>query len=239
MDHTDGIDGFCFVTGQSPGADAGIGANDVDAGHTTLRSPVIDLSSYEDPVFSYWRWFANAPASGANPASDWWQVQISNNGGATWTYLENTLQQDISWRRMAFRVADVLEPTAQFRIQFIASDSTTVGEYLDGGSLIEAAVDDIILYDLASGNGVTDGESAAVSAPSGFPNPAHGAVLLSGWHPVSTLRIHALHGGLVAELRTGADGTVTFDTSALAAGSYTVTGLDAAARRAAWTLVVE
>ena len=239
MDHTDGIAGFCFVTGQSPGADAGIGANDVDAGHTTLRSPVIDLSSYEDPVFSYWRWFANAPASGANPASDWWQVQISNNGGATWTYLENTLQQDISWRRMAFRVADVLEPTAQFRIQFIASDSTTVGEYLDGGSLIEAAVDDIILYDLASGNGVTDGESAAVSAPSGFPNPAHGAVLLSGWHPVSTLRIHALHGGLVAELRTGADGTVTFDTSALAAGSYTVTGLDAAARRAAWTLVVE
>ena len=86
---------------------------------------------------------------------------------------------------------------------------------------------------------MSDGESAAVSTPSGFPNPARGAVLFSGWHPASTLRIHALHGALVAELRTGADGTVTFDTAALATGSYTVTGLDAAARRAAWTLVVE
>ena len=45
--------------------------------------------------------------------------------------------------------ADVIEPTNEFMIRFIASDSTTVGEYLDGGSLVEAAVDDIVLYDAA------------------------------------------------------------------------------------------
>mgnify|MGYP006232648575 CR=1 FL=1 len=119
----------------------GIGANDVDGGHTTLVSPVIDLTPYENPVMTYWRWYANAPATGANPASDWWQVEITNDGGNTWQYLENTLQQDIAWRRKAFRVADVIEPTDAFQMRFIASDSTTLGEYLDGGSLVEAALD--------------------------------------------------------------------------------------------------
>ena len=237
MDHTDGIAGFCFVTGQSPGADAGIGANDVDAGHTTLRSPTIDLSSYTDPVLAYWRWFANAPASGANPASDWWQVQVSNNGGATWTYLENTLQQDISWRRMAFRVADVIEPTSQFRIQFIASDSTTVGEYLDGGSLIEAAVDDIIVYDIAGTSGVATTE--LLTAPSGFPNPARTHLQLTGWHPVSTLRILSATGALVHEVRTNASGEATLNVAHLAPGTYIAQGLNAAAQSAVWRFGVE
>ena len=73
-----------------------MGDNDVDGGHTTLLSPTIDLTPYESPVLAYWRWYANAPATGANPASDWWQGEVSNDGGTTWQYLDNTSQQDIS-----------------------------------------------------------------------------------------------------------------------------------------------
>ena len=113
-DHTVGFAGYCVLTGVSPGTDAGIGENDVDGGHTTLRSPIIDLTPYQNPVMEYWRWYVNAPSGGANPASDWWQVQISSDGGDTWQYLENTSQQDIAWRRKAFNISEHIELTSEF-----------------------------------------------------------------------------------------------------------------------------
>lgn len=198
-DHTPGAGGYAFITGQNPAVDAGIGANDVDAGHTTLLSPVIDLTEYENPVMAYWRWYTNAPPTGANPASDWWQVSLSNDGGETWQYLENTLQQDISWRRKAFRIADVIEPTAEFRMRFVASDSTTIGEYLDGGSLVEAALDDIVLYDLAQPESVVETAGAVLTA---FPNPLRTGDRLTsrGWMPRSVWRVVD---GLGREVATG------------------------------------
>lgn len=171
FEHTGGAIGeLCFLTGQSPSPDGGIGENDVDGGHTTLRSPVIDLSSYEMPVFAYWRWFVNGPAGGANPGTDWWQVQVSDDAGSSWTYLENTRTQDISWRRKAFRIEDYVDVTSEFQIQLIASDSTFIGQNLDGGSLIEAAVDDIVLYDLGVPDNVNETDfSLDLNL---YPNPA-------------------------------------------------------------------
>ena len=224
QDHTDGLYGFAYVTGLSSELGAAIGENDVDGGHTTLVSPVIDLTPYENPVLSYWRWYANAPASGANPASDWWQVEISNDGGNTWQYLENTSQQDISWRRKAFRVADVIELSESFQMRFIASDSTTVGEYLDGGSLVEAAVDDIVLYDLASEDGLNEATPLSVDV---MPNPASDQVMLTGWTPTGTVRVWDLQGREVASRRADGAGRVGFDVSGWAEGVYLAGGWDA------------
>ena len=222
LDHTDGDDGFAYVTGLNDAIDGGIGANDVDGGHTTLVSPVIDLTPYEDPVFSYWRWYVNAPATGANPASDWWQVEVTNDAGNTWQYLENTSQQDVSWRRKAFRVADVLDITNSFQIRFIASDSTTVGEYLDGGSLVEAAVDDIVLYDLVA-NGSDAVESTEVKRPVCFPNPTTDMVQTSGWMPGSTLRVYDLEGREVLAKRV--QGTATLTVASWPQGMYVLKGV--------------
>ena len=169
-EHTGGVDGLlCFLTGQSTTPDGGIGENDVDGGHTTLRSPIVDISGFEDPVLSYWRWYVNAPQGGANPGQDWWQVQVSDDGGSSWVYVENTKTQDIKWRRNAFRVQDFVDITSEFRMQMIASDSLHIGQNLDGGSLIEAAVDDIYLWDLASGDNVE--ELTADDVFSIYPNP--------------------------------------------------------------------
>ena len=154
-----------------------MGTNDVDGGHTTLRSPVIDLTGYEHPIFSYWRWYVNAPAGGANPGTDWWQVQISDDGGDSWVFIEETRTQENNWRRKAFRVEDFVEINDQFRIQMIASDSVFVGENLDGGSLIEAAVDDIFLWDLPS-VGVEE-QADAGQQWSIFPNPSEGTFTLN------------------------------------------------------------
>lgn len=224
QDHTEGFFGYAYITGLSSELGAGIGANDVDGGHTTLLSPVMDLTPYDNPVMSYWRWYANAPATGANPASDWWQVEITNDGGNTWQYLENTSQQDISWRRKAFRIADVIEPTASFQMRFIASDSTTIGEYLDGGSLVEAAVDDIILYDLASGDAVEEEQGPLVDIA---PNPAQDQATLSGWMPASTVRVLDLNGREFWSHRVGGSGRCTMDVSPWPAGIYVAEGWNA------------
>ena len=236
LDHTNGFFGFAYVTGLNPPLGSGVGENDVDGGHTTLLSPTIDLTPYESPVLAYWRWYANAPATGANPASDWWQVEISNDGGSTWQYLENTSQQDISWRRKAFRIADVVEPTDEFMIRFIASDSTTVGEYLDGGSLVEAAVDDIVLYDAADAvepvdpsDNVIEGEEPQVAA---LPNPSNTSVLLEGWMATSTVQILDMQGRQVHRERADGLGQLRMDVSTWPVATYLAKGWSQNGRRA-------
>ena len=221
MDHTIGFAGYAFLTGVSPGADAGIGANDVDAGHTTLLSPVIDLTEYENPVMSYWRWYANAPAGGANPGSDWWQVEISSDGGNSWQYLENTLQQDISWRRKAFRLGDYVDLTDEFQMRFIASDSTTIGENLDGGSLIEAALDDIILYDVVPPvNEVTN--ILEYSPLNVSPNPSSHTIYIEGGLGNTPIQIYDMKGSLVFEGKTSSKGDLSLDISSFHAGFYNI-----------------
>ena len=144
----------CAFTGNAGLLD-GIGANDVDDGHTTLFSPYYDLTSYTNPVFTYYRWYTNSPPSGANPGADWWQVLITDDG-VNWQYVESNKTSDKSWRRFAFRVKDYVNLTNQVRVKFIASDSTRFGQYLDGGSLIEAAVDDFSLYEELNASDVND-----------------------------------------------------------------------------------
>ena len=235
VDHSPGFAGFAFVTGVNP-AGGSIGANDVDAGHTTLESPVIDLTEYERPVIAYWRWYCNAPYSGANPRSDWWQVQLSNDGGQSWTYLENTLQQDLSWRRNAFVVEDWIEPTDAFVMRFIASDSTTIGEYLDGGSLVEAALDDIVLYDLASPENV--GDVRAEAAIQVFPNPAQAHFQATGWMRQRPVRLVNALGAEVAQYLADASGQIQGDLTPLAAGVYHFIGRDMHGVRRSATLQI-
>jgi hypothetical protein len=100
-------------------------------------------------------------------------VQISNDGGTNWTYVENTKTSDRRWRRNVFRIADVITPTANMRLRFIASDSIRLGQNLDGGSLIEAAVDDIQLWDNTVNS--IDEETALMNV-SVYPNPTNSLI---------------------------------------------------------------
>jgi hypothetical protein len=157
--HTPG--GFqCAFTGNALSVNDGLGTSDVDGGHTTLLSPFYDLTSYTNPAFSYYRWYTNSPASGANPGADWWQVLITDDG-VNWQYVENNISSDISWRKFAFRVSDYVNLTNNVQLKFIASDSTRLGQYLDGGSLIEAAVDDLMLFE-AMGNSTSINECSVL-----------------------------------------------------------------------------
>ncbi|MFT4542591.1 MAG: hypothetical protein ACI835_005059, partial [Planctomycetota bacterium] len=139
----------CWVTGQQPGGGS-LGTNDVDGGTTTLLSPIFDASGLSAPKISYSRWYSNS--TGAEPGTDTFLIDISNNGGSTWTSVEvlgPTGPGTIGgWIEHEFDVGMVITPSANMQLRFAASD-------LAGGSIIEAALDDIRGSDL-SGSGITD-----------------------------------------------------------------------------------
>jgi hypothetical protein len=167
LDHTPTSNNICAVTGNAANTSAGIGDQDIDGGKTSLLSPNYDLSSFTNPAISYWRWYSND--QGATPGTDFWQVYISNDGGATFTTVENTNVSDHGWRRFAFKVSDYVTPTATMRIKF-------VGEDANAGSLVEAAMDDLEIWD-AELTGIKENNIQSWYA---FPNPAQNQLSI-GW----------------------------------------------------------
>lgn len=138
----------CWFTGQgNPGGS--IGSNDVDGGSTTLRTPILDMSSLNDPTVSYYRWYSND--QGASPNADVFVVEISNDGGSSWSLVESVGPSGTGtaggWIQHAFSVSSILTPTAQMQMRFIASD-------LGSGSIVEAAVDDFEISDVSCGDGI-------------------------------------------------------------------------------------
>lgn len=126
----------CYVTGQHP-VGQGVGASDVDNGRTTLLTPLLDLSELSQPVtISYWRWYSNS--AGASPNTDIFEVDISPDGGATWTSVEvvgpSGPETTGGWFQYSFDPASLIPLTDAVRMRFIASDT-------DPQSLVEAAVD--------------------------------------------------------------------------------------------------
>ncbi len=138
-DHTPDPATMCFVTGQGePGGD--LGDNDVDNGHTTLTSPLLDLAGKEAAIISYWRWYSNT--TGNSPNADIFVIDISNNNGSTWTNVETIgpagPETGGGWFLHSLHVSDFVEPTNEVRLRFIAADE-------GDGSLVEAAVDDLAI----------------------------------------------------------------------------------------------
>ena len=150
FDHTESGQ-YCYVTGNDvSGNSSEFGFGDVDGGKTTLLSPIYDLSEFPIAVISYWKWYVNDAAGGANPGNDVWRVDASNDGGISWYSLEETTENSNSWTRYQFILNDESLPTTdQMQFRFIAEDISYPGDNGSGGSIVEAAVDDfkILVFD--------------------------------------------------------------------------------------------
>ena len=126
--------GSCYLT------DNAAGNSDVDNGSTILTSPIFDAtgSGGEDAVISYYRSYANCFSFSYQV--DVFIVEISNNGGATWTNLETVgptgPETYGGWIFKIFHVNDFIQPTDQMRVRFIASDT-------DPQRTVEAGVDGV------------------------------------------------------------------------------------------------
>lgn len=130
---------MCWVTDGRGGS---LGDYDVDGGKTTLNSPIFALADAVDPKISYWRWYSNN--TGASPNADVFVVDISSNGGSTWTNVETVgpsgPETGGGWFYHEFHVRDLVPLTNQIKLRFVASD-------FGSGSIIEAAVDDFRIDD--------------------------------------------------------------------------------------------
>ncbi|HOX25459.1 MAG TPA: FlgD immunoglobulin-like domain containing protein [Candidatus Krumholzibacteria bacterium] len=133
-DHTPDPGVACWVTGAAAGSAAG--SNDVDGGRTTLLSPLFDLTGGQNIQISYWRHYTNA--LGNSPNLDYWRADISNDGGATWTALENSTVSDTAWQQKTYALSTYFPVPGVVRLRFIAEDA-------GDGSLVEAQVDDFML----------------------------------------------------------------------------------------------
>jgi len=163
-DHTVFPGTHCFVTGNGVvGGTAG--AMDVDAGKTTLHSPVFDLRGGSAISISYWRWYTNN--LGFNPNEDYWSVSISNDAGMTWSIVEySTLASKSVWQQVSLQLDEYFDSPGLVQMRFVAED-------LGGGSLVEAAVDDFTLlgiFDMTSVDPV-DGPAAGFDLSQNYPNP--------------------------------------------------------------------
>lgn len=126
--------GQCWLTDNEDGN------SDVDGGTTTITSPLMNAT--EGPgqiaVIQYWRWYSNN--FGNDPNNDIFVVEISNDGGSTWSNLETVGPSGVEagggWYRESFRIMDLLPATNQMVLRFSCSD-------LGDGSVVEAAVDGI------------------------------------------------------------------------------------------------
>ena len=142
--------GQCWMTDNSAAAACN---SDVDNGSTTLTSQVLDLSAVDSPRVTYARWFSNNTGDG--PETDRLIVEISVNGGTTWTNLETVgptstspnPEIDGGWFQKTYPIPN----SAQFRIRFIAEDAGTQ-------SVVEAAIDAFKVFGFECGPALVPGD---------------------------------------------------------------------------------
>ncbi|MGD8396319.1 MAG: C25 family cysteine peptidase, partial [Candidatus Eiseniibacteriota bacterium] len=212
-DHTAAPGTICFVTGNTdPGASALLG--DVDDGKTTLKSPVFELEGATSATLSYWRWYTNDLYLAPN--EDYWDVAVTADG-IDWVDLEHTLESANAWTQHTFELGDFVPLTDQLQLRFVASD---YGQ----GSLVEAAVDDIMLdvvFQASAGTGPVDVERLRLAngivgiSPNPF-NPRTSIVYRVGAPVPVELALYDVQGRLVRSLVDGAvveagEHTLVFD----------------------------
>ncbi|MBC8423458.1 S8 family serine peptidase [bacterium] len=180
----------CFVTGNG---DTAFGVDDVDAGCTTLYSPTFDLSGALQGFVTYWRWYSE----GGFSSDDEFDIDVSDDGGASWTSVEVVDGNQNSWQQRTFELVSL---TDQVVLRFLACD-------LNSGGLVEAAIDDFaieVFYDA-----MTDAPDQGLpnrrlpSLAQSRPNPFNPSTVIGFRLPAAAavaLKVFDLDGRLVKTL---------------------------------------
>ncbi|MBD3162558.1 MAG: T9SS type A sorting domain-containing protein [Candidatus Eisenbacteria bacterium] len=190
---------YAWITGQcEPGC--GLGDNDIDGGKTTLLSPLYDLSGATTAKIVYYRWYSND--TGAEPGQDFWVVDVSNDGGETFTTVENTNESAARWEPVEIDLNALFGEPGSVQVRYTASD-------YEPGSLVEAGVDEFLLFV----DYVTDAEEAPAESTAPLfalrparPNPTDGGSRIVFEIPSAApvrVTVHDVGGRLVDTLAGG------------------------------------
>ena len=201
FDVTDDYGDTCFITGNGGGT---IGNDDVDDGYTILISPLMNLSSYVDPVVSYERWFYNGNGSGT--PNDSLRIYVSN--GSTTVEIDQITSDGPldAWIPVTRHIKDYISLTSTMTLSFRTAD-------IDPAHVVEAGLDKFSVSDsaMASPNAAFSVESTSgcTGSPIDFTDMSTGGSLSWNW---------SFPGGVPAS-STEENPAVTYDV----AGTYDVT----------------
>ncbi|MEE8573523.1 MAG: C1 family peptidase [Gemmatimonadota bacterium] len=159
--------GSCYLTENVDGD------SDVDKGWTRLTSPAIDLSGGTDALLEFAYWYRND--HGDNPNGDCLMVHLSDDDGVTWTKADSIGPRaplPIGWHTMALNVGDHVSLTDRVRVRFEVND-------LPGGSLVEAAIDDLMVSYLTCDDTPGGSTGPALALHPNVPNPFNPNTVIS------------------------------------------------------------
>ncbi len=162
----------CYLTGNSGGE---AGNDDVDNGNTVLTSPIFDATEFNNPMVSFYRWFANGGGTGATP-DDELTVTITNG-------IESVLIESINaqspfqeeWSQEKYNIKDFLTPTDNMQVIFDISDNVTSTH----GHLVGGALDLIEIKESTGESTVSTRDISSLTAFEVFPNPTSAIVNLN------------------------------------------------------------
>lgn len=152
-DHTAAPGTQCWFTGQGT-VGGSVGSEDVD-GITTLVSPVMDLTSVMNAELRFHRWFMTS-------GDDTLTMELSNDGGSTWSVVGILSGIQNSWQETVIRVEDFMPRTSAMQLRLRANDDPN-------NSLCEAAIDDFhvtgqqALVGISLTSPISAGQTATVS----------------------------------------------------------------------------
>ena len=176
-----------WVTGLAAGG--GLGDFDVDTGTTTIVSPILDVTGSPAPVLEVQAFFNND--LGASPGEDPLRIDISSNGGGSWVAGLVSLTDFSAWTPVQITLADKVPLNTQFRIRVQTQDLGV------GGSLVEAGIDEVRIFQPNAG---CEGCSGPVAGVGTITATRSGDDVVLDWtaDPVNAP-------GYVVYLRSGAD----------------------------------
>ncbi|MCH2145529.1 MAG: hypothetical protein MK082_10375 [Phycisphaerales bacterium] len=130
--------GQCYLTGVGT-CDSNTDVDDGCATLTTAAFSAVNSEGAGDATVTYALWYDNTGGGiGADPSNDIMTVEISTNGGTTWTNIETIGPLDSrssgGWFSTSFQVSSYGTPSENCLMRFEACDANS-------GSVIEAAVD--------------------------------------------------------------------------------------------------
>ena len=121
---------ICFITGNTPNSQ--FWDDIVNDGNVTLYSPTFDLTTYNNPIINYYRWFANSGWPGSTP-DDSLIISISN--GNTSEIIEIVTANSNTLNQWHYNSASVNIPlTSNMQLQVYTAD-------LNDPHIVEAAFD--------------------------------------------------------------------------------------------------
>ena len=188
-----GSSGSIFFTGRPPKF-APPERDDVNNGRTTLTTPAMDLSTYEDPLIIFDLWFIHFER---DTILDTLVVELSNDNGASWVSAYREIKGTSGWKRHVIFVRDHIFLSNQMHVRFRASDTL-------GNILVVAGIDNFDVLDRLFLS-APDEQKRGPSKVSVAPNPALESTMItvhSEGEAISVEAISAL-GTSVADLYSG------------------------------------